>query len=723
MREYFNTQFFVFYFHSIEHHMRPKRRLQSYRRDKINILIVVFCGVLCIFESAKAQYTPSATGFLGLNTIPNARMSKTGTIRTGLSITDPYMHGFAGIQVARPLYIQIRQSVETSNIFEETKGLYPGLDIKLQVLKEQKYIPEIAIGLQSAIGHKRSAGEYISLSKRYENFDLTAGIGWGRYGTAAHFDNPLKAISSHFGKDRNFDNPSSNGPTNWFSGDSVGIFAGVEYFLPAEGLSLKFDYGADRYSAEQNAFNYNAPAPWSVGVSYNHNDWINAGLAMQGTDRVMGRIAFSPTPSQWPLTHKRYKNKAPFKKQQSDTTDIDAIYTAADNENIKLLHLEENQDRIHATIALSDQSATPKQIGRALTHIFEHSADTVKQANVTMNNQGLNSATLQILRSDVEKALDKNNSSASEIWNNTDFVVAAPTPLSPVKKLPTKGIKYSYALHLQNDLSLSEEHVGGVYRTSLIARGQYSPFLNFLGHASLRVNLFDNLNKIEELNEISGLPLRRDIEQFTNERVSIDTLAGSYTHSFSPEWHASTTFGYLDEFYAGYGGEILYRPFSSRFAIGADIWNLQRRAPDNTLNLALTSEKTTSGHLNLWYDMPHNHMTLKLRAGRFLFGDYGGSIGVEKIFRNGAKIGGELALTSHYDQNIYAGRSQSYHKLYLSLPLGSAKYIPQGSEIRTQIKPLGRYAGQSLEKPIDLYTVTNNMSLNHMATHWDSLLD
>ncbi len=703
--------------------MRIKYELQQNFQTKVIILIIAFGGIACPYESANAQHTPSATGFLGLNTVPSARMAESGTIRAGLSITDPYMHGFVGIQIARPLYVQMRQTVESASVFGETEALYPGLDVKLQVLEEQKYTPEIAIGLQSAIGHKRSSGEYISLSKRYKNFDFTAGLGWGRYGTAAHFSNPLKAISSHFEKDRNFESTSSNGPTNWFSGDTVGVFAGVEYFLPPEGLSLKIDYGADRYSAEQNAFNYDSPEPWNVGLSYNHNNWLSAGIAMQGTEKVLGRITFSQKPSDWPFKHKYFENPPVFQKRKNPTTNAKAIYTATDHEGITLLNLQEDENTIHATLSLSDESATPQQIGRTLSHIFEHSSDSIKQASITINNQGLESSTLRIMRRDVEKALDKNNSSSSEIWNNTDFIVTGAPPKIASEILPTKGIKPSYSLHLQNDLSLSDEHIGLLYRTSLIAKGQYSPFLNFLGHASLRANLFDNFDRLDDINEATLLPLRRDIAHFADEKISINSLASSYTHSFTPEWHAAATLGYLDEYYAGYGGEVLYRPFASRFAIGADIWHVRRRAPTSALNLALTQEQTVSGHLNLWYNTPYDDVTLKLRAGRFLYQDMGGTIGIEKIFENGAKLGGELALSTHYDTNAFGGRNQSYHKLYLSMPLGSIKYTPQGSEIRTEIKPLGRYAGQSLDKPIDLYSITNNMTLNHLSTHWDKLLD
>ena len=240
------------------------------RTGKLTLLAAtVLCAALFAGKTARAttpqRHSPALTGFLGLNTVPSARMDKVGTVRMGASTLDPYMHGYIGIQIAEPLHINVRQTAEVSNLTENPKALYPGVDLKLRLIKETATRPEISLGLQAAFGHKRMAGEYIALSKRYNNFDFTTGLGWGRFGSAGHLNNPFKSLSSHFEHDRNPDSDLPNTPNDWFTGDKIGIFAGVEYFLPYDGLSLKLDYGADRYTAEKSNFNYKAPAPWGIG--------------------------------------------------------------------------------------------------------------------------------------------------------------------------------------------------------------------------------------------------------------------------------------------------------------------------------------------------------------------------------------------------------------------------------------------------------------------------
>ena len=109
-------------------------------------------------------------GQLGLNTIPSARMDESGTARIGIGTVDPYIHGFIGFQLAEPFYVSLRQSGETSDILGDPDRLYPGVDFKLRLLEESRYLPDISLGVQSATGHKRMGGEYLVATKRYNDF-------------------------------------------------------------------------------------------------------------------------------------------------------------------------------------------------------------------------------------------------------------------------------------------------------------------------------------------------------------------------------------------------------------------------------------------------------------------------------------------------------------------------------------------------------------------------
>ena len=112
--------------------------------------------------------------------------------------------------------------------------LQPGLDAKLRLAPERKWTPEVAVGMQGAAGSARLSSEYLVLTKRYEDFDFTAGIGWGRLGRG-------------LGERRI---ASASGPPTWFTG-KYGLFGGVEYFTGLPGLSIKLEYTPDRFTAER----------------------------------------------------------------------------------------------------------------------------------------------------------------------------------------------------------------------------------------------------------------------------------------------------------------------------------------------------------------------------------------------------------------------------------------------------------------------------------------
>ncbi len=668
-------------------------------------------------------YTPANTGFLGLNTIPNARIDNMGTVKAGSSVLNPFLHGFIGVQIATPLSITFRQSAETSNIFKSADKLLSGIDFKLRLAEETAYRPAIVIGSQSAIGHKRMAGEYIALSKRYNNFDFTAGLGWGRFGTAAHIKNPLRIFSQHFSKNRDLRGEDSNNPSDWFTGNQVGIFGGVEYFSPVKGLSLKIDYGSDRYSVERSKPDFTAPSPWGFGLSYNYKGWINADIGMQGTDKLMGRISVQTNIAKWPYHQKLYKEPDPFQKNPAnEKNDISAIFEATINNDLDLNNVAIKDNTLYADLRLPEKIPAPQYIGRSARYISEYAHEDITEINLTLRKHNLRGTNITLLRKDIEKALINNSASPNEIWNNAGFSNKKAKSGQDIL-LKNNDERTPISFILDNQLSLSEKDVGVLYRTSALVNTQNSPFLGFLSGLSLRINMADNLDKLNNTRTPALLPVRSDIADFTDATIAIEHSYLNYSYSITPELHSSITAGYLEEFYAGFGGEILYRPINSRFALGAEIWQVFRRAPNTFLNSELNGTQVTSGQASLWYDIPNYNVTAKFSAGRFLAGDTGISLGLEKRFLGGATISASTSISNQRDTDIYGGTTQTYSMLELSLPIGSIPYIPTGSEIKTTIAPLGRNTAQSINKPISLYELTEQFTIDHLSDNWQSVIE
>ncbi|MFP4097961.1 MAG: YjbH domain-containing protein [Alphaproteobacteria bacterium] len=719
----------------------------------------------------RYTHTPAISGFLGLNTTPSARMDTPGTLRAGTSTLDPYLHTTISAQIAEPLALTLRQTAEISSMTKDAKSLHPGVDIKLRLLKENTYRPQVALGIQSALGHKRMAAEYIALSKRYKNIDLTAGLGWGRFGSAGHFKNPLASLSPHFEKDRNDNQETPNKPSNWFTGEDIGLFGGLEVFLPYDGLSLKFDYGADRYIAEKAQSGYHNTSPWAAGLSYSYKDWISAGIALQGTDKLMGRLSISGMPEKWPLRPHRYKEATPLKQRKpAQSTDINRIINEANQDNIKLSNIwtDPEKTHIHATLHLPEDASAPKHAGRAARHIINNAADTIKIISLILETNGLHGTRINLIRPDIEKALQNPQTSTNELWQSATFDQFVPIIQPPQTKEPQnlktkktkpftsvflpekhtntdllrpifikseissplsnqekkgKSKQTQLRLFFDNQIGLSEEDSGLLHRSSFIIEARKSPFLGFLNGASLRLNLHDNLDNIAKLRPPAVTPVRSDIDAFTDTFISLENMHASYAFSPAPAFYTAASAGYFEEAYAGFGAQILYRPVYSRFALGAELWQAFRRNPDTLLNLALNGQQVTTGHAHLWYDIPRHNVTAKLSAGHYLIGDLGITAGLEKSFKNGASLRASTTLTNTADPDLFGDATHANHNLALTLPLGSLPYVPSGSAMRITSAPFGRDAGQTLNKPFDLYDLTQSFSIDNIARHWHSITE
>jgi hypothetical protein len=665
---------------------------------------------VCPALAQEPAHTGMLLGPLGLNTVPSARMDKAGTLRLGVSTLDPYAHAFLGAQLSDFLYVQMRQTMDASDL-NKSDQFFPGVDLKFQLLEENRVRPEVSVGLQSALGHKRMAGEYLVASKRYHNFDFTAGLGWGRYAGRWKLPNVLGQALSHFDKDRALDGEMPNAPENWFTGEDMGVFGGVEYFTPVDGLSVKFDLGADRYSAEKAAFSYDAPPPWAIGLSYKPTDWLDMNIAAHGTDKIMARVSLSPSIKKWNGAEK--DSKVFLKKNRS--------MPSPGSNKAPLYDKDQNGNRAVGSLALDPFWPSPAQYREAMIEMANHTSPGVEEIEITPTVMRLRGSSVKLMRKDFENALNKQQGSLEEIWRNAAFNDKGQSGFVRHKE-PWFGWR-GLRLMLDQQISLSEEDRGILTRTSVVAGSRMATMFGFMdGGYALRINAYNNLDKLREERITQLLPVRSDVNDFTDNIVAVDELYTAFTHSLTPELHLVAAAGYLEEMFAGAGGEILYRPFGPRYAFGAELWQTFKRDPDTFMNLKFNGDHILSGHLNAWYDIPEADLTLHLKAGRYLGSDWGGGIGLKKTFRNGATLSGEFAVTNLADLDTFGDETHAKAGMRLTMPLGGTKYIPGGVHVRIKAEPFGRDSAEALESPVSLYELIEPFSYGHIVRNWADIL-
>ena len=136
-------------------------------------------------------------GETGLLQTPSARVAPAGTGSITLGLFQPYGNLNMFFSPTNWMEFGLRYT-NINNIPYGEQSLSGGQSykdkstgMKVRVIEENAYIPQIAVGVRDLLGTGLFSGEYIVASKRHTNFDFTIGMGWGQLGTRNNITNPF----------------------------------------------------------------------------------------------------------------------------------------------------------------------------------------------------------------------------------------------------------------------------------------------------------------------------------------------------------------------------------------------------------------------------------------------------------------------------------------------------------------------------------------------------
>lgn len=338
------------------------RRLRYHRRLAAAILGVFLAAAYVAPSTAETVslggliqrdlYSTNDFGGVGLLQTRTARFGHDGQFTVGGSFVNPYRRYYLNWQIFPWAEIGFRYSDITNvppfgpfrgfeqsqwdffkNLFSFKQGdsfLDRGFDIKFRLAEETKNGPAIAVGFQDFLGTGLFSGEYLVFSKRFGDWDLHVGLGWGYLGTRNTISNPLTQISSHFDSRAGFSGQGGNlGFDRYFSGKKVGIFGGLEYHTPIEGLSLKLEYSAADPAREPLRNPLKESFPINAGLTYRASDWADLTLAWERGNSLLLHVALrynlhdsgTTKPDQGPPTAVR-PDPSPTKKSDWSLTTV-----------------------------------------------------------------------------------------------------------------------------------------------------------------------------------------------------------------------------------------------------------------------------------------------------------------------------------------------------------------------------------------------------------------
>ena len=160
-----------------------------------------------------------------------------------------------------------------------------GFNIKFR-LKEEGFLPAIAIGLNDLAGTGLYSSEYIVGSYGKNNIDIHFGLGYGTMNQLKNsINNPFGYLSDSF-KNRPIPTADYRGknkggkfePNRYFSGEKVSPFYGISYSLNKK-ILIKFERDTTSYDSN---INYELPASdYSFGIDFSLNNNFSVGISYE----------------------------------------------------------------------------------------------------------------------------------------------------------------------------------------------------------------------------------------------------------------------------------------------------------------------------------------------------------------------------------------------------------------------------------------------------------
>lgn len=659
--------------------------------ERSNARLRGFCAAMLLLSSAPAVCAAANDfGVQGLIDMPSARMAPDGLLTATYARQDMVDIVSLGYQITPWLEGSFRYSIfdPRNDPADIQRGLDRSFELKARLWEEGALRPEVSVGVRDLLGTGVWEAEYVVATKQVGNAELTLGTGWGRLADRRAFGNPLGELDDRF--DRRNDDSAEGGTFNvgnYFSGEDVGLFGGIRYRLPGRNAAVVAEYNSDRYRRERALDLIDSPSPFSLGLEWNWQDRVTFGASWQHGEQFALRASSSFGTRRMP------RELAPNGFSLGSLTQpsmripltngdwFDRLGRAASASGLYLYAAEDLGDgRLNLVYANSDYTIETDALRRLLKLVEFYVPLRFETVLLTSRDEEFYTHALEYRRRDEAGFAEA---------RFTD-----PVPLSaPQWEVESDNPSLSLSGNLGVRPYIFDPEAPFLY--SLFAR--VSADVRFdhglLLRASWIQNIHDTFDDIERRSD-SLLPrVRSDIDQYLKRgETGIDRLILEKRGMLARDTHYHAFAGYLEEQYAGVGAEVLYRPFGSAFAVGANVIGVRQR--DFRKTLSLRDYETVIGHVSAYWVSPFFDMDVAVHAGRYLARDWGATFEVNRRFANGWSVGAFATITDVPFREFGEG---SFDKgLTLRIPISSVLEVNTGNSYRTTIRPVLRDGGARL---------------------------
>jgi len=675
-------------------------------------------------------------GTIGVINNPSARFLPEGSYGLTWSANQPYLKGsivaypFSWMEASYQ-YTDINNALYSeSRAFSGSQSFKDkSFDAKFKLINEGIYIPAVAVGFRDLAGTGIFSGEYIVASKMYRGFDFSLGMGFGTLSGGSSISNPFFKLSDSF-RTRSFEGGQGGEISiNSFFGGEAALFGGVEYYLPFKhGARLKFEYDSINYRKEgllkifdDVDFDYNfgfvLPLTKSLTVkaAITRGNQFNFGFSYSGFMRDRNPVI----PKNDPYVPVEYSRNV----QNVTATSEDLLYRAAlkylNERQFYLQSAQIEENKIAVAYSQSKYQNYAISTGRAIRTLDEISPDYIDTFVLTNVNAETDLFTVEVNREAFRKyekfkltdALMQDTNVYSNSQESKDHT------FRPAVNFPAYFYKFSPDLRYQ--IGGPDGFFFGDFAIALHAEAVIRKNINITFKA--RAGIYDNMDDLKLASD-SVLPrVRTDIVKYLKSSKDANISRFQLNIFNNPRNSIYTKFsaGILEDMFVGFGGEILYRPFASIFAVGAEAWRVQQR--DYEMLFGLKQYETTTGHITGYLNHPGSGILFKLSGGRYLAEDSGLTFDVSRIFKSGVQMGVWFSKTDISAEEFGEG---SFDKgFYFNVRIDSFFTKYNRGYTGFGLRPLTRDGAAKLAPGHNLYGVTDQGSLSNILKDWETIYD
>ncbi|MBY8974284.1 YjbH domain-containing protein [Rhodobacteraceae bacterium NNCM2] len=395
---------------------------------------------------------------------------------------------------------------------------------------------------------------------------------------------------------------------------------------------------------------------------------------------------------------------------------VEALVAELDADDLGLFGIEIFPTKVSVYIENDHFRSTPRAIGRTARALTRTMPPSIEDFEIVPVEDSLPVVQVNLNRSELEDQVNRPDA-ARRAWLTANVEDAKPFSSFNDPAIVESFPRFTWSINPAVPVSLfdPDQPIRADLAVEAAAGIEVLPGLSANGRISKQI--VGNLDDIPVVND-SQLPhVRSDYPLYLKDGdPAITRLTGDYLVKLDDSLYGRVSVGLIERMFGGVSTEILWKPADQSWGLGAEIDYVKQRDFDTLFTFQ--DYDVITAHASIYWETGLYGIFAQLDGGRYLAGDYGGTITLKRRFSNGWEIGGFATFTDVPFDEFGEG---SFDKgIFLTIPFNWVLPYESKSEFSTVLRPLTRDGGQRLDVSNRLYPIVQDYDRGALRTTWDN---